>query len=70
MKIFGKLAQFSSVVKPTVGRLIAELSFSAPPSKFIIIHDKMYLIKFLLDLLHCVLLQLFFCRDCVRLKDG
>ena len=28
-----KLAQFSSVVKPTVGRSIAELSFSAPPSQ-------------------------------------
>ena len=50
-----KLARFSSVVKPTVGRLIAELSFSAPPSTFLIIHDKMYLIKFLINELHFVI---------------
>ena len=72
MKIFDKLARFSFVVKSTVGRLIAELSFSAPPSIIIIIHNKIYFIMFLVKELHFVLLKLFFCMDfiCLELAFG
>ena len=60
MKIFYKLARFSFVVKSTVGRLIAELSFSAPPSIFISIYYKMLLIKLSVEDFYFVLLKLVF----------